>query len=120
ASLPALASYPAFDQCPDLKDDDFRAVRIAGKPDTVAEPLKMAFDLVAAPGEDASGKVDVYFVERYGKIRKYDARKNKVLTIGKLSPNMSGNGGVNSDGVIGIAVDPNFKTNHWLYLWYTF
>jgi cytochrome c len=117
ALLPAHAAL-SFPGCPDVANGDFHVTPIAGKADTVAEPLKMAFDLVAQPGEDAKDKVDVYFVERYGKLRKFDARQNKVITIAKMPVTVGT--GTSSDGLIGLALDPGFKSNHWIYLYYTF
>src|SRR4051812_26062037 len=73
----------SWNGCKDIANTDFKAVPIATRAkDTVAEPMKMAFDLLAAPGEDAKGKVDVYFTERLGKLRKFDSKSGKVLTIG--------------------------------------
>jgi cytochrome c len=104
--------------CSDLKDTDFKVTTLVARtPDMISEPMKMAFDLLAAPGEDAKGKVDVYFTERYGKLRKFDSKQNKVLTLGTFSLTI---GESSSDGLLGIALDPAFKTNHWLYLYYTF
>lgn len=112
----AALSWPG---CPDLSDADFKVTTLASRTaDTVAEPMKMAFDLIAQPGEDAKGKVDVYFTERYGKVRKFDARTGKVLTLGSFN-NLT-IGASSSDGLMGIALDPAFKSNHQLYLYYTF
>ncbi|MDB5051080.1 MAG: hypothetical protein JWO30_4151, partial [Fibrobacteres bacterium] len=104
--------------CKDLTDADFSVTTLVSRSvDKIAEPMKMAFDLLAKPGEDAKGKVDVYFTERYGNLRKYDSRQNKVLTLGTVVTTV---GGGTSDGLLGIALDPAFKSNHWLYLYYTF
>ncbi len=104
--------------CSDLTDADFKVTTLVSRSaDTIDEPMKMAFDLLAQPGEDAKGKVDVYFTERYGNLRKFDSRTNKVLTLGAFNLTI---GSSSSDGLMGIALDPSFKTNHWLYLYYTF
>ena len=113
----SLATYPyAFAGCADVDDTQFKEVSLVTRTmDQIEEPLKMAFDLLAAPGEDAKDRVDVYFVERYGKIRKYDSKTKTVLTLAELTPPTSG-----SDGLTGIALDPAFKANHRMYLDYTF
>ncbi|MDB5105880.1 MAG: hypothetical protein JWP91_3569 [Fibrobacteres bacterium] len=118
ASLrPASAAYPySYPGCPDVNDTQFRKVDLVTRAaHQTSEPLKLAFELVAAPGEDAAGKVDVYFVERFGAIRKYDSRTKTVLTLATMTPP---NGG--SDGLTGIALDPSFKSNHRVYLFYTY
>jgi cytochrome c len=105
--------------CPDLATADFRSVNVATRTkDDVNEPMKMAFDLLAAPGEDAAGKVDVYFTERQGRVRKYDSKSAAVVTLATLP--LSGVNFGTSDGLMGIALDPAFKTNRFVYLYYTF
>ncbi|MBW8886879.1 MAG: PQQ-dependent sugar dehydrogenase [Fibrobacteres bacterium] len=118
-----LAAYPAHSAltwtgCSDLTDADFKVTTLVSRSaDTIDEPMKMAFDLLAQPGEDAKGKVDVYFTERFGKLRKFDSQTGKVLTLGKFNLTIDGS---SSDGLMGIALDPAFKSNHWVYLYYTF
>ena len=105
--------------CKDVANTDFKAVPIVTRAgDTAAEPMKMAFDLLAAKTEDAKGKVDVYFTERLGKIRKWDSKLGKVLTLAKIPLNIDEAN--SSDGVLGIALDPAFKTNNYLYVYYTY
>jgi glucose/arabinose dehydrogenase len=122
--LGAACAVPSFaalkwQGCADLADADFKATDIATRArDDVSEPMKMAFDLVAGPGEDAKGKVDVYFTERLGRVRKFDSRTGTVATLGTLPLNVDA--GNSSDGLMGIALDPAFKSNHQLYLYYTY
>jgi glucose/arabinose dehydrogenase len=80
--------------------------------------MKMAFDLLAAKTEDAKGKVDVYFTERLGKVRKFDSKTSTVLTLASIPLNIDVAN--SSDGVLGIALDPAFKTNNYVYIYYTF
>jgi glucose/arabinose dehydrogenase len=109
-----------WDGCPALASGEFRAVDVATRTkDDVNEPMKMAFDLLAAPGEEAAGKVDVYFTERLGRVRKYDSKSGSVLTLATL-PLAGVNLSTTSDGLMGIALDPAFKTNHFIYVYYTF
>jgi glucose/arabinose dehydrogenase len=103
-------SYPKFSGCEDLTDANFTVTTLvsnATNPET-SEPLKMAFDM------DAVGNVDVYFVQRFGLLRKYKASTKSMVNLGKFTvPTGS------SDGLIGIALDPLFKTNRWIYLYYS-
>jgi glucose/arabinose dehydrogenase len=104
--------------CSDPTAADFQVTSLAtASKHSVKEPMKMAFDLLAAPGEDAKGKVDIYFTERMGKVRKVDGRTGNVINLATLPLQIDA---ASSDGVLGIALDPNFKTNHLLYIYYTF
>jgi cytochrome c len=121
ALLPAARSAHAaltWPTCPELTTADFKAVPLATRAiDGTSETMKMAFDLLAQPTEDAKGKVDVYFTERLGKVRKFDSKTGKVITLATIPLNVNAAG--SSDGVMGIALDPRFKTNHLVYLYYS-
>jgi cytochrome c len=56
---------------------------------------------------------DVLVAERKGAVRLYNARDKKLSTIAHLNV-FSGI----EDGLLGIAVDPGFETNNWIYLYY--
>jgi cytochrome c len=110
----AAWSYPG---CPDISDNDFQQVVLVGKSPlhsprvvdaTLNEPIE--FDFV----EDGQGNVDIYFTERHGKLKFYDASENTVTTIGQLNVDSQQDCGFN-----GIVLDPNFKETRWLYLFYT-
>ena len=110
-SAQAALTYPG---CDDLKATDFTVVPLAnyGKDKTIQEPLKMAFDM------DVSGNVDVYFTQRFGKLRKYDGAKKAIVNLADFAFTAAQVPvGRNSAGLIGIALDPAFKTNHWIYLY---
>jgi glucose/arabinose dehydrogenase len=117
-------AVPTWDGCPAVADSEIVIdTLVANKKDALIEPMKMAFDLVAGPNEDAKDKVDIYFTQRLGEVRKYDSKQKKVVTLAKfplLYKTTSLVTGAVSDGVLGIALDPAFKTNHRLYLYYTF
>ncbi|MDB5047043.1 MAG: hypothetical protein JWO30_114 [Fibrobacteres bacterium] len=109
SAAPALSAF-SYAGCPDVTDADFKVTTLvshATNPET-SEPLKLAFDM------DAAGNVDVYFVQRFGLLRKYDAAKKTVVNLAKFTVPTGG-----SDGLIGIALDPAFKTNKWIYLYYS-
>jgi cytochrome c len=108
----AALSYP---NCSDLVPADF-GVEILNSQATdkaTIEPMKLAFDM------DASGNVSVYFTQRMGLLRKYDPVKKATVDIADFSkyPNFTTKFSGGSDGLLGVAVDPAFKTNHWIYLY---
>lgn len=115
-TLPASADLSKYAGCADLRTADFTftpLVNNATNP-AIREPMKMAFDM------DAAGNVDVYFVLRGGTVMRYNAVSKTTSTLANLGfsatqvpppPNR------NSFGLIGIALDPGFKTNRWMYLY---
>jgi cytochrome c len=108
-----------WDGCQDMLATEFKTTEIATRTkDDVNEPMKLAFDLLASPSEDAKGKVDVYFTERLGRVRKFDSKTSAVLTLATIP--LTINAGGSSDGVLGIALDPAFKTNHQVFIYYTY
>ena len=54
------------------------------------------------------------FVERRGAIKLYDFEYATTKTIAQLPVRYE-----NEDGLIGLAVDPNYKENNWIYLFYS-
>jgi glucose/arabinose dehydrogenase len=115
------ASKWTYANCDDVTDANFKLdtlVRngIAPDPD-LQEPDKLAFNM------NADGTVDVYYTEiRPGNIKRYNAKTKTVTTLvslpnwGKGSYLTIPNNGNIEEGVTGIALDPNFKTNGWLYV----
>jgi cytochrome c len=135
AQLTGTASALTYPDCANLQASDFSAVQLVrrgsgGTLDAVTnEPLKMAFDM------DAQGRVDVYFVQRYGAVRRYNAASGTTVTLADLAltggtsttdsaqicVGCASNGATynSSEGLMGIALDPAFKTNGWIYLYST-
>ncbi|MDB5049628.1 MAG: hypothetical protein JWO30_2699 [Fibrobacteres bacterium] len=111
-----------YQGCPDVTDADFKVdtlMRRSIAPDpNLAEPDKLAFDM------DAAGNVDVYFTEiRPGNIKRYNAKTKTVTTLVTLPvwkgpyPDKQNNKGTSiEEGATGIVLDPNFKTNGWVYI----
>lgn len=117
-TAPISWNYPG---CASVTDTDFTYTTLVSNLQTetplISEPTKMDFDM------DASGNVDIYFVEiRPGNIKRYSGATKTLKTLVKL-PNW---GGGNSryfsiesgveEGVTGIVLDPNFKSNHFVYV----
>ena len=55
----------------------------------------------------------VFIIERKGALKKLDLKTKTVKLIATLDV-FTGN----EQGLIGLTLDPNFKTNHWIYLQY--
>ena len=56
----------------------------------------------------------ILFVERRGDIKLYDFKEGATKKIASL-PIFYGN----EDGLLGLAVDPNYEQNNWIYLFYS-
>ena len=56
----------------------------------------------------------VFFVELGGAVKKIDPVSGVTATIGTFSVDVG-----NEDGLLGLALDPNFDTNGWVYFFYT-
>ena len=108
----------SISDCPDVAENQFKYVQLVGKStstqtkalvidNTLSEPIHMAIDLVAG------NKTDVYFTQRDGTVKKYSGADNTLSVVGQITVT------VNSEmGLTGIALDPGFKTNNWIYLFY--
>lgn len=56
---------------------------------------------------------DVLIVERKGAVKRYDASRQQIKTIAQFDV-FSGI----EDGLLGVALDPDFANNHWVYFYY--
>jgi cytochrome c len=108
----------SFPGCADIAESQFKYVPLVGKStstqtkalaidNALSEPIHMAFDL------QANNKVDVYFTQRDGTVKKFSGADNTVSTIGNITVTTS-----SEMGLTGIALDPAFKANSWVYLFY--
>ena len=55
----------------------------------------------------------VFIIERKGAVKRFDLKTKTIKLVTTLDV-FTGN----EQGLIGLALDPNFKTNHWIYLQY--
>ncbi len=78
------------------------------KVEIVAENLKVPWSIAFSP----DGRI--FFTERGGDLR--------VIEDGNLNPNpvTNLNVGGGEGGLLGVALDPNFEENHYLYLYYSY
>ncbi|MCK0144982.1 ThuA domain-containing protein [Arenibacter sp. F26102] len=56
----------------------------------------------------------ILFIERRGALKLYDFKEEKTKQIAQLNLFYG-----NEDGLLGIAVDPNYQKNNWIYLFYS-
>ncbi len=56
----------------------------------------------------------VLFVERKGRIRSYNPKNEHIATVAMIDVHSG-----EEDGLLGIAIDPAFAENHWIYLYYS-
>lgn len=98
-----LALIPGIQQAQSgQKPDDSRFVKVVLDND-LNEPM----EIVAA----ADGMI--YYIERLGQLNRLDPNTGQKKRIAKVPVRSTG-----EDGLIGLALDPNFLQNHWIYLHY--
>ena len=56
----------------------------------------------------------ILFVERRGMVKLYEFETLQTKTVGQIDVFYG-----NEDGLLGVAIDPNFKENNWIYLFYS-
>jgi len=66
----------------------------------------------------------VLFVERRGNVKLYDPKENKTSVITKIPVSTKykfkdGGQSEAEDGLLGLAIDPKFSENNWIYLYYS-
>jgi cytochrome c len=121
----ALATAPAYAQltygdCAPLVAADFQATELfnrkgdagaAPDPD-LSEPTRMDVQVVNKNGVYSHS--NIYFVERKGNVKFYDGAAKKVSLMAKIE--VLGN---SDNGLMGLALHPQFETNRWIYFWYS-
>ena len=56
----------------------------------------------------------VLFIERHGEVKLYDPEKDTTLIIAEFDVHTK-----NEDGLLGLALDPEFDQNNWIYLYFS-
>lgn len=104
---------------------DYKQVRTKRVPEenrftkiVLDEKLEEPVELAILPGNR------VLFIERRGKVKLYDpaVQKTKVITTIPVSTKYifkDGNQSEAEDGLLGLAIDPGFEKNNWIYLYYS-
>jgi len=118
-ALPAMAQF-TYPGCANLAPTDFDMTELFSR--TGVGALATNANMVEPVQMDLrynGTAVDVYFVERRGAVKYYNGAARTVTQIGTI-PNWANTaGGSNDNGLMGIAIDPNFTTNRMLYFWYS-
>ncbi len=76
--------------------------------EVLAQDMNEPMELAVAP----DGRV--FWVERHGELKRYDPRTKQTKLITKLPVRYRA-----EDGLLGIALDPKFTQNGWIYLYYS-
>jgi cytochrome c len=69
--------------------------------------------------------LDILFIERHGEMKYYDKQTQKTEVIGKIrvsnkyNKDAKGNQREAEDGLLGLALDPKYPENHWIYMYYS-
>jgi cytochrome c len=126
AALPARADFTSS-LCPGvpLSADDFAVTELfdkqgagqAARDSALSEPVHMDVRVV----NDESGKYDhsdIVFVQRTGDMKWYDGAAKAVKLMGHIDVH-SGPGSQGDNGLMGVALDPAFEANRYLYAWYS-
>lgn len=124
AAIPAVAQY-TYPGCSDMQPSDFQRTELFSRSGSagavtvsdLSEPVAMAFNAVKS-GDSVVG-ADIYFVQRRGSLRKYDFTAKTVKEIGFVNTSETATMRSGDNGLMGVALDPNFSTNRWIYLWYS-
>ncbi len=96
-------NYTLANAAPAPEDNRFVKVVLD---DEVNEPMELA---VLADGK-------VIFIERRGKMKLYDPELGRTRLLADFDVCTSGN---YEDGMLGLAADPNFEENNYIYLYYS-
>lgn len=81
----------------------FSKIRLAG-PEAVQEPMELS---IAKDGR-------IVFIERRGNVRVYDPESRITKIIGTIPVYSE-----HEDGLLGLALDPDFERNNWIYVFYS-
>jgi len=120
AGMALVQAQPTYPGCSNFTASDFTKTELFNRTggnsalatdNALSEPVQMDLHGVYAAGK--LDHVDVFFVERLGNVKRYDGATQKVTTLGKIDV-----WGRDDNGLMGIALDPQFDQNRKIYLWY--
>ena len=96
-----FAAGEAEADCGATLDENFERVILD---DNTENPMELA---VAPDGR-------VFYIERSGTVKIYDPQDSQTHVAGQIAVSTT-----QEDGLIGVALDPNFDNNQWVYLFYS-
>jgi cytochrome c len=82
-------------------DNRFVKAELGGDLD---EPMKL----------DVAGDGSVYIIERKGAVKRYNPATNTIKVIARMNVFS-----LLEDGLLGMALDPDYDNNHWVYFYYS-
>jgi glucose/arabinose dehydrogenase len=112
---------PTYPGCENLAASQFKVTELFNKTGSpaaattdpnISEPVQM--DVHGVYNGTVLSHVDIYFVERLGKVKHYDGLTKKVTAIGDIPV-----WGRYDNGLMGIALSPDFNTTRLVYFWYS-
>ncbi len=116
----SLWAQPSHPNCAPLANTDFQFTELvnkggtAGAKDdgTLSEPTRMDIQVVK---DDTGGysHTNIFYVQRTGLVKYYDGAAKSVKTMGTIPT-----WGIQDNGLMGVAIDPNYAANRRIYLWY--
>lgn len=93
---------------------NYAAVRTLKAPDASRFSVSVLAEGLAEPGEMAFLPDNrILFTQRRGQLQLLDPETQSIKTVGELEVFSK-----MEDGLVGLAVDPKFYRNHWVYLYY--
>ncbi|MDB4445801.1 PQQ-dependent sugar dehydrogenase [bacterium] len=78
------------------------------------EPTTIAVDLIRPMEMDIAPDGQIFLIELAGEIKLIDPETREVSSVGKLDVTTE-----QENGLIGLALDPHFEKNQWIYLQYS-
>ncbi|MDA7881246.1 PQQ-dependent sugar dehydrogenase, partial [Akkermansiaceae bacterium] len=76
--------------------------------DTLHESIPQPMHLDYGPDDQ------IYFIEIAGKLQRFDLKTKSLTTLGEAIVTND-----QENGLLGMALDPDFKHNHWIYLYHS-
>jgi len=83
----------------------------------ISEPVGMDVHAVFSAGK--YDHTDIIFTERMGNLKWYDGVAKKVNLMAHFNVHAVLSDMNDDNGLMGVAFDPNFDTNKWIYVWYS-
>ena len=105
----AVLAQFTYPNCAATADKDFAVTTVVNKTNSsdLYEPLKMDFQM------DDQGNVNIFFIERGGALKYFDAKTKAVKVLGTVAVETG-----NEDGLVGFALDPDFKNKKRFFAYY--
>ena len=106
--LIAALSFASITDAAEIPADEYFRV------DTITKGLKDPMGITVAP----SG--EIYLIERKGELKVIQPTSGDTVTIATLDVEIrKGKNYARECGLLGVALDPNFEKNKWIYLYHT-